>query len=373
MANKTAVLEKDQVKLDQLIFTLNWEDPRSDIKALKIKSGDTVMSITSGGCNTIEFLLQDPATIYSIDINPVQSWLMDLKLKAIQHLEYDEFKSLMGLSAHENAGKIYTEIANTLAPDSRLFWDQNLSVIKKGLTMSGKYEKFVKIAGKVLKIIQGKKIVEGVFEHNTLEEQALYFNDRFDTRRFRLVFKLLFNKWMLAKRGLDSDYFHFDDGSQSFAESFYHRTKKVLSDIPVNDNYFLALYLEGTYRTESSVPNYFKQENFRLLKERIDRINIVTKDAKEWMKTIPENSIDCFSLSNICELKSERDTASLFQEVVKVGKDQGRICFRNLMVPREVPPELRNLIQKDTELSDKLFSEDRSFVYGKVAAYTIRK
>jgi len=373
MKSKTSDMEKDQVNLDQLIFTLNWEDPRSDIRALKIKPGDTVMSITSGGCNTIEFLLQDPATIYSIDINPVQSWLMDLKLKAIQHLEYDEFKSLMGLSAQENAGKIYSQIADTLAPDSRLFWDHNLSVIKNGLTMSGKYEKFVKIAGKVLRIVQGKKIVEGVFEHTTLREQALYFDDHFDTRRFRLVFKLLFNKWMLAKRGLDADYFHFDDGSQSFAESFYKRAKKVLSDIPVNDNYFLALYLRGTYQTENSAPNYFKKENFRILKERIGRINVVTKDAKEWLKTMPDNTIDCFTLSNICELKSERDTASLFQEVTRVGKNQGRICFRNLMIPREVPSELRNLIQKDTELSDKLFSEDRSFVYGKVAAYTIRK
>ena len=41
--------EKDQVALYNLVFTHNWEDPEADLAALKIKSNDAVLAITSGG------------------------------------------------------------------------------------------------------------------------------------------------------------------------------------------------------------------------------------------------------------------------------------------------------------------------------------
>ena len=76
--------EKDQVALSKLVFTHNWEDPESDHAALKIKKDDAVLAITSGGCNVLGFLLFDPAIIYSIDINPAQTWLLELKIAAVK-------------------------------------------------------------------------------------------------------------------------------------------------------------------------------------------------------------------------------------------------------------------------------------------------
>ena len=43
------------------------------------------------------------------------------------------------------------------------------------------------------------------------------------------------------------------------------------------------------------------------------------------------------------------------------------------MIPREVPEDLRSSIVKDEALSKEIQFNDRSFVYGKVAAYNIRK
>jgi S-adenosylmethionine-diacylglycerol 3-amino-3-carboxypropyl transferase len=178
---------------------------------------------------------------------------------------------------------------------------------------------------------------------------------------------------MLARKGLNADYFHFHDGSSSFAESFYNRARHAMRDLPIKGNYFLALYLLGRYNSPEEVPEYLKSENFSTLKERIDRIIPITADAKEWLMRMPDSTIDCFSLSNICELKSENDTDHLFQEISRVGKNGGRCCFRNLMIPREVPASLATIVQKDEPLSHKLMAEDRSFVYGKVAAYQIHK
>jgi len=82
---------------------------------------------------------------------------------------------------------------------------------------------------------------------------------------------------------------------------------------------------------------------------------------------------DAFALSNICELMDDKDTYKLFSEVLRTAKPGARIIFRNLMILREVPEDLRNNIAKNETLSKELQQQDRSFVYGKVAAYTVSK
>jgi S-adenosylmethionine-diacylglycerol 3-amino-3-carboxypropyl transferase len=365
--------EKDQVTLFKLVFTQNWEDPQADYAALKIKNDDAVLAITSGGCNVLGFLLSDPAIIYSIDINPAQSWLLELKIAAIKTLSFDEFLSFAGLKEHKNGPALYEKIKPFLSKEASDFWSSQHEILKKGFFMNGKYERFIRLAGKFLNLLQGRRRVLGLFKEKTEKEQEVYFDTVWNTKRFHYLFKLLFNKRMLAKRGLVADYFHFDDGSRSFAESFYNRSKKAFRDIPVKGNYFLSLYLLGKYNNNNEVPAYLKEENFELIKARVDRIKIITSDAQGWLDSMQPESINCFALSNICELMSEKDTHRLFSAVFQTARKNSRIIFRNLMIPREVPGDLRNAIVKDEELSKEIQFNDRSFVYGKVAAYTVNK
>ena len=90
--------ETDQVSLFKLVFTHNWEDPESDHAALKIKNDDAVLAITSVGCNVLCFLLYNPSVIYSIDINPPQSYLLDFNISALKFLAFDEFISFSCLN-----------------------------------------------------------------------------------------------------------------------------------------------------------------------------------------------------------------------------------------------------------------------------------
>jgi S-adenosylmethionine-diacylglycerol 3-amino-3-carboxypropyl transferase len=366
-------IEKDQVNLFELVFAQNWEDPESDQSALKIKSNDAVLAITSGGCNVLGFLLFDPAIIYSVDINSAQSYLMELKIAAIKGLEFDEFMSFAGLHEHDDRLKLFDKLKPFLSKEALEFWDRPNKIISHGFIMNGKYERFIKLAGKFINLLQGKKRVMGLFTDKTKEEQAIYFDSIWNTKRFRYLFNILFNKRMLAKRGLVADYFHFDDGSKSFAESFYNRSKKAFRNIPIKNNYFVSLYLLGKYRNDLEVPAYFKKENYEIIKSRVHRIKIITAGAQSWIDTMPAESIDCFALSNICELMSEKDTSRLFMAVYQTARVGGRVIFRNLMIPREVPEVLKDRIVKDEPLSRYIFENDRSFVYGKVAAYVINK
>ena len=365
--------EKDQVSLFKLVFTHNWEDPESDHQALKIKSNDAVMAITSGGCNVLGFLLFDPAVIYSIDINPTQSYMLELKIAAIKALDFDDFISFAGLKEYSNRLHLYEKIKTQLSKDALEFWNRQEKFLKHGFIMNGKYEGFIKLAGKFLNLLQSRKRVQGLFREKSKQEQEVYFDNVWNTKRFHYMFKILFNKRMLARRGLVTDYFHFDDGSKSFAESFYNRSKKAFRNLPVKGNYFLSLYLLGKYKNENEVPAYLKKENFEVIKSRVDRINIFTDEAQHWIDSMPDGSIDCFALSNICELMSDKDTNHLFESVYRTARNNARVIFRNLMIPREVPLSLSGMIVKDDLLSRHIFDNDRSFVYGKVAAYTINK
>lgn len=363
---------QDQVQLSKLVFTHNWEDPLSDEAALKIVPKDRILAITSGGCNVFGFLLKDPETIYCIDINLAQSYLLKLKMAAIKTLAFEDFICFSGLLPHKDRVGLFEKIKPQLTADEVLFWEENKKIIRKGFIMNGKYERFVKFAGKFLKLLQGKNRVEGLFKTKTQEAQELYFDTVWNTKRFKYLFKILFNKHMLAKRGLVADYFHFDDGSTSFAESFYNRSKKAFRDLPVKGNYFVSLYLLGKYRNTDEVPDYLKRENYDIIRSRIDRIKIHTSDAQSWLDKMEDESMDCFALSNICELMSEVETERLFTAVKRTAKPNARVIFRNLMIPREVPENLKEFIVKDNALSKYIFDNDRSFVYGKVAAYSIK-
>jgi S-adenosylmethionine-diacylglycerol 3-amino-3-carboxypropyl transferase len=364
---------KNQVPIFKLVFTHNWEDPESDQAALSIKSGERVFAITSGGCNVLGFLLSDPETIYSVDINPAQSCILELKIAAIRALDFEEFISFSGIKDHTNRAELYDKIKPFLSRETQKFWATQRKIIKEGFFMNGKYERFIRLAGKFINFLQGKIKVQQLFEEKSKQEQESYFDNVWNTKRFHYIFKIIFNKHMLARRGLVADYFHFDDGSKSFAESFYNRSKKAFRDIPVKGNYFLSLYLLGKYRNENELPAYLRKENYDIIKSRIGRIIISTAEAQGWLDAMPAESINCFALSNICELMSEKDTHRLFTAVSRTGRINARIIFRNLMIPREVPHDLKSIIVKDEILSKDIQFNDRSFVYGKVAAYTVNK
>ena len=365
--------EQAQVQLFKLVFTHNWEDPESDLAALRIKSNDVIQAITSGGCNVLGFLLYDPKEIYSVDINPAQSYLLELKIAAIKSFDFTDFIAFAGLTECDNRIEMYSKLKQVLSAEAVEFWDKQTKIISTGFIMNGKYERFIKLAGKFISILQGRKKVLGLFEQKTKEEQQAYFEDKWNTKRFKYIFKILFNKRMLARRGLVADYFTFDDGSKSFADSFYNRSRKAFRDIPIEKNYFLSLYLLGKFRDLNDVPAYLKDKHYETIKSRLDRIKIISGEAQQWIDTMPEQSIDCFALSNICELMSEQETHTLFTAVYRTAKENARVILRNLMIPREVPEDLQTSIKKDETLSRQLYENDRSFVYGKVAAYIVHK
>ena len=74
-----------------IVFNMSWEDPEMDRRAFQLTGDDHVVSITSAGCNPLNFLCQSPASVTVVDGNPAQNAVMELKCAAIRALDYETF------------------------------------------------------------------------------------------------------------------------------------------------------------------------------------------------------------------------------------------------------------------------------------------
>lgn len=74
-----------------LIYNACWEDPAVDRAALALGPGDTVLVITSAGCNALDYALAGAGRVHAVDANPRQTALLQLKLAAVAALNHEDF------------------------------------------------------------------------------------------------------------------------------------------------------------------------------------------------------------------------------------------------------------------------------------------
>ena len=117
-----SVKSQDQVELFDLLFGMSWEDPASDRRALMIQPGETLITVTSGACNTLTLLLEDPGKIYAVDINPSQSYLLELKRAAVLHLDYDELRAFLGLVPSDQRLQVFERLRGDLSEAALQYW-----------------------------------------------------------------------------------------------------------------------------------------------------------------------------------------------------------------------------------------------------------
>lgn len=92
----------NQVYGHNLIYNTSWEDPRLDRVALDLGPEDTLLRITSAGCNVLDYALLSPKHIYAVDMNYRQNALLELKLAGVRELEFGAFFAMFGRGCLDN-------------------------------------------------------------------------------------------------------------------------------------------------------------------------------------------------------------------------------------------------------------------------------
>src|SRR5687768_5166355 len=207
IVSKQGLLQKlFAVWFDAFVYNQIWEDPRVDIQALRLDESSRILTISSGGCNALNYLLEDPASVTAVDLNRHHIYLLDLKVAALKHLpSHESFFAFFGAGLGSNTGTDYQKyIQPNLDRETRRFWESNTFL---GGVFHGDRISFFRDAGLYSHSRNGYFLgffhwlaprlgckVDAVLNAKTLEEQAALYNKHidpfFDSFLVKLIGKL---------------------------------------------------------------------------------------------------------------------------------------------------------------------------------------
>ena len=282
----------------RLIYNTCWEDPAADREMLKLAPDSRVAMITSAGCNALDYLLDNPQAIHSIDVNSRQNALLELKIAAISELKHEEFFQLFGLGAHRNFRALYmSQLRPRLSASAQLFWDANAHYFS---TIGGRGSLYFQGAsgdvawgvGSSLKILRPKlhRALLELLDSETLAIQCQRY-EAIEAKIFGPMLRWLVRQPMLlsllgvprAQRDLIER--QFPGGVTSYVRA---KLRYVFTQTNLRNNYFWRVYLTGQY-SENCCPNYLKAEHFETLKARVARISIHTGTFEEFLISCPDS------------------------------------------------------------------------------------
>jgi S-adenosylmethionine-diacylglycerol 3-amino-3-carboxypropyl transferase len=370
--NKNCVFAENIEKssfFKKVAYSTCWEDFEIIKKALRIKKGENIITITSAGCNTLNFLLKNPDKIISVDFNPNQNYILELKIKAIKYLNYNEFLELLGIVDSKIRIDHYKKIRDHLSKKSQFFWNNKLKFIKIGITYNGRQERYIHSIGQYLRYLKGEKILINFLKTKNMKEQKNYFKKYIKDFSWDLYFNIIYNKpvMMLAKDKLVFNQIKDKD----FHKKFRRRVEDAATRIPARNNPFMSFALLGYYLNQNYYPDYLKKKNFDLLKKRIDHIEIKTGPIQDILSGLPSNYIDKFNLSNVLDWTTKNQFKDIILDLKRVGKEGSRFCYLNTLMKRHIP-KIEGIKSYKKE-ANKLLKQDKAFLYENFEIGEIKK
>lgn len=350
----------------RIVYSQCWEDPATGRAALELGLDDDVLVVTSGGCNALAFALDGPRTITALDVNPAQNHLLELKIAALRVLDHPSLLGFVGVRHAQDRVCMYGRLRPSLSHAARDYWDRHPDAIARGVVHAGRFERFLRIFRRaVLPLMHGNGTVERLLSLEGGPAQRAFYDDVWNTRRWRLLFQLFFGKLAQSRVGRYPEFFR-EVELTNIGRHYLARARHVLAELPVRGNWFVEYILTGTYRDPEAGPPYLRPSNHDLLRQRLDAIEIVTDDVKSFLDRTQERRFSAFYLSDVFEWMDRARYEAALTRIARAGRPGARLCYYNNLVPRRRPGVLAHALVPDDALGRRLHAADRSFVYSDV-------
>ena len=379
---------------DALVYNQIWEDPRVDLEALQLDADSRVLTISSGGCNALNYLLADPQNVTAVDLNPHQIYLLKLKLAALQHLpDHESFFSFFGYGECKAVSELYDRhIAPNLDDTARTYWSSKvfLPTLRKRRRISlfesgGLYDHSRN--GYFLKFFHGYARLLGLRPERILKvdspaEQVKIHRQEidpfFDNFIFRFVGKLPITMFGL---GIPPQQFaelkNELDERGSIIEIYRERVRRLACDFPIEENYFAWQAFARRYDTERrlAVPEYLKGENYGPLTQKAGKLQTATDSVTELIKNNPTGTFNRFVLLDAQDWMGADAINELWTAIAERAERGSRIIFRTAgsasAVESSLSGSLRARFAYKKDLSLSLYEKDRSSIYGGFHLYVL--
>ncbi len=351
---------------DRLHFAQVREDPLLEMEALNPSAEDSLVIVGSGGCTALSLLSMGAGRVAAVDLNRSQNHLIELKLAAAS-LPWTATLALLGARkcSAKDRQAAYRECRSLLGAAAQAYWDARPSAIEKGLLNAGVTERFIRTVVTALEtLVLSRARIARMLRSESIEEQAELFGREWDTLGWRGLFHILLNR-VVFRRAYDPAFFsHLE--RPSFAAHFRARAEYTLTQLSVQDNYFLHHMLNNEYPL-NSLPPYLGGQGSLAVAAGRDALTLVDGSMTAYLRSLPGQSISGFALSNICEWLEPGAIDEMFAEVVRTARPNARLCFRNFVGWTEVPERWRSVIVEDRALGEAMIARDRAVVQRRFA------
>ncbi len=350
---------EERAKFDFIRYAQCWEDADILLDALDIKENHQCLSIASAGDNTFAMLAKSPAKVIAIDLSKTQIYCVELRKAMYRHLSHTEFLELMGSRPSVRRKTLFQKCLPSLDQETIQFWKIHWDKAERyGVGGAGKFENYFKLfRSYVLPLLLSKAAVQDLFEHKSKEERAEFYDQRWNTWRWKLLVRIFFSEFMVGRLGRDPAFFKYVEGTLS--EHIHRRVAYAIKDISPSENAYMQWVFTGQHL--KAFPFALREEHYESIRENLDRLDIRHQTIEAFVES--GEKIDAFNLSNIFEYMSEEIYEGLYETLLKCANRGARFAYWNMMVPRSLPNRLRDRIKPLSELSSGLYAKDKAFFY----------
>ncbi|MBB3955904.1 DUF3419 family protein [Novosphingobium sediminicola] len=369
-----------------LVYAQIWEDPVVDMAALEIAPDSRIVTIASGSCNALSYLVADPAQITAVDLNTAHIALGRLKYAAFRHLpDYESLRRFFVEADNKANLAAYRQyLTPHLDEPTRRYWEgrdlagrKRIGGFASGIYKRGLLGNFIGMAHLVARLYRVD--LRAILDAQSIEDQRRIFDEKIAP-----VFDKRFIRWLtnqpasLYGLGIPPAQFDALAGDQRMANVLRARLEKLACDFAVGENYFAWQAFNRGYGKgpDAPLPPYLQPANYAKVRDRIDRIDWRHVNFTDHLREQPDTSLDRYILLDAQDWMSDEQLTDLWQQITRTARPGARVLFRTAaeetLLPGRVPDEtLSHWDYSEAEARD-LIRADRSSIYGGLHLYRFK-
>lgn len=349
-----------KVDFDRVRYAQCWEDADILIEAMRIRGGETCLSIASAGDNTLALVGAGARRVIAVDLSPAQIACLELRVAAYRSLSYGEMLELLGHQESRRRALLYRRCRPSLSGVTRRFWDTNGKLIEAGIAQRGRFERYLAGFRKlILPLIHSRSTVRRLFELPSVAERRAFFDDRWNNRRWRFLCRVFFGRSVLDRFGRDPNFMTYAD--EPVWRSLERRIPDALIVQRPAENPYLQWILAGRYVT--ALPYALRVENFVRIRDNLHRLEWHCAPLEQVLAGIPPGTLHGCNLSDVFEYMSPEAYERVLEDLVSASAPGCRFVYWNVVVDRHRPAGLEHALRPLRDVSERLHARAKAFFY----------
>lgn len=344
------------------LYSMDNEDSRSELAALAIEPGDSVVAVAAGGGRALALLAAEPARLVAVDRRVEQLHTLELKAAALDAFPHADLLAFLGVEDCRERLDRFAALRGALSSAARRYWDARRELIARGCLAAGRLDRALLRAAAGLRVLGLLRWAGPLLAADALEAQrALLHAHAGRVRRGLLPWRLAFHPALVYAAAQDPGFLRSTEGS--VGRYVVRRLEGWLAGNLARESFLLHLLYHGRLHAWGPLPAFLDAERCARARKQLAKLELRCGDLRELACVARRDERTQWSLSDVSCWMSERDFHELLRAITSRGAPGSRLCARHFAARRELPPDLLGRVHRHPELCEELEARDASILY----------